>query len=84
MKHTVSATYDRGLYTYFLDGKEFIRTIDRFTHATIYTRVNPGKNQGESVWVFPTKTNRRSHRKTIERIGGEFWGVVAISGIFPN
>lgn len=84
MQHTVSATYDRGLYTYFLDGKEFIRTIDRFTHATIYTRQNAGKDTGESVWVFPTKTNRKSNRKHLERIGGEFWGVVTISGIFPN
>jgi hypothetical protein len=84
MQHTVSATYDRGLYTYFLDGTEFIRTMSRFTHATIYTRQGDGKDTGESVWVFPTSTNRRSRRRTIERLGAEFWGVVTISGIFPN
>ena len=84
MTHTVRATYDRGLYTYYLNNAEFLRTIDRYTHATIYTRVNPGKDQGESVWVFTTKTNRRSNRKSLERIGAEFWSVVRISGIFPN
>lgn len=82
--YTVTATYDRGLYTYFLDGKEFLRDIKRYTHATIYTRVHPSPLDGESVWVVPTKSSRQAMRKTITAAGGEFEGVVKIAGIFPN
>lgn len=82
MNHTADATYDRGLYTYYLDGKEFLRDIVRFTHVTIHTRTNADGT--ESVWANPTKTKRKAGSKTTEAAGGQFWGVIPISGIFPN
>lgn len=83
MGHTVTARFDKnqGLYFYYLDGAEFLRTIDPFMFATIYTRQNAGKDTGESVWVFPTRTNRKATRKVLENQGCDFWGVTEISFI---
>lgn len=79
MNHTVTATFDKnqGIYFYYLDGREFLRSIDPYLYATIYTR--PNFDGGESVWVFPTKTNRKANRPALIRQGCDFWGVAKIS-----
>lgn len=80
MGHTVTAKFDKnqGLYFYYLDGVEFLRGIDAYLYATIYIRVHPKVSDGESVWVIPTRTNRKATRKGITAAGGEFEGVIKI------
>jgi hypothetical protein len=81
MRHTVTATKKDGIYTYFLNGTEFLRDLKRYTYATIYVKVHPSPLNGESIWAIPTTTDRRAVRKHITAEGGEFEGVVKIQEI---
>lgn len=81
MSHTVTVSHRDGIHFYYLNGKEFLRDIRIYTHATIYTRVHPSPLDGESVWVVPCKSSRQAVRKTIIAAGGEFEGVVKIQEI---